>query len=1353
MRRILRKGGRRSAEVRKGAGHRVTRSWAWWTWHHPVLRVGRWTAYLAVALLILGAASLIVARAWLPTLASRKDQIASFISQRSSYRVRIDRSEAYWHGLNPGLRVYGLTVYSPGSQQIAVRLKELRITLAWLPLLAGQIQINNLVLVHPDLSFERLADGTFRITGLAPVGQTIPGQGAGFLPWLFQQNDVAVQDGQVEWIDYKSAEPPLRLTQVNLSLKNSGNRHQLQMTAKFPATMCRACSFLANITGDPLANSRWRGEIDVQAEGLNTYALPEIIRSKLPTGFGGRFDVNVSSQWADGVATSLYGRAGVVALKLALPGIPAFDVKTAAAQVNWTATSGRKSWTLQLSHLQLGLTSAPWSAGELRIEHNPYEDHLFVQHVNVDDVNAFVAGLKGQEKLLTLLRAVRPGGKVDNLRVRVDRKDGKVSGYAVEADMKRLKFAPYGNFAGIRGLTGHVSFGTEGGSLVLASKDVEVALPRVFRHPIDIQDATGRISWQRDDGSWRVQGQELSVIARDATLHGKMALKLPDNSDASPVLDLKVSVSNGNLAHAARYYPDTMSQSLRDWLSQAVVSGTISSGQVTIQGPLRNFPFRDGNGSFQVSAHIRNGVFRYLQGWPRIANIDADLLASGPSLSVAGRSGNIRGLSVGRVAVTVDDLTAPVGPIVRAVGQVTGSVNEVLAVLYASHISPRPTLLLPGMSASGQGVLNLDFTIPANSPSKLKWTGAYQFRDAALYSPVRGASIQSLNGTLQFNQDGLSGGSVRGSLLGGAASLAVTTVSGSAHEAAVVDVQASGMMTQAGLQQALGSALGESLHGNIPWKASLRLAKPGSRFGLIMNLGRLGVNLPPPLGKPVGDAAELTLQTRVAGPGHQVLDLRVAHRLSGLFVLDMPPGGDWKFTRGTVEIGDGPAMLVPEPGLRLSVDTPRLDGGRWWTVIRDLSHGGLNQGLSRLVTTISLSTGRFHLLERSFGVVHLSAAKSASGWSGKLNGDDVAGTFDLKPVGAALVPTPVAVLPEMPVDEGMLGPPPVGRQAAQTAGMSGGMGLRDYRVDLLLQRLTIPPKIPAAGVARKAEADPRTMPELHLQVAHFEQWGKALGRLEVDALPSARGWHIQSVHLVQNDLDLHASGDWKIVQTGGQSTTFNMHLSSTDVGGVLDRLGYPGELVHGQLQATGQWSWVGNPANFGAARLNGNCVLSVKNGRLPKVSPGGAGRLLGLIDTRALTRYLALDFSNVFGKGFTFDSIGAKVTVQNGNAYTDGLKVKGPSATIDVSGRLGLAVRDMNLKIKVVPRLGDQLTVTSMLLGGPVVGAAVAVFRNILKIPLDQTTETQYIVTGPWSNPKVVKEGLFTPFRLSPTGK
>ena len=84
------------------------------------------------------------------------------------------------------------------------------------------------------------------------------------------------------------------------------------------------------------------------------------------------------------------------------------------------------------------------------------------------------------------------------------------------------------------------------------------------------------------------------------------------------------------------------------------------------------------------------------------------------------------------------------------------------------------------------------------------------------------------------------------------------------------------------------------------------------------------------------------------------------------------------------------------------------------------------------------------------------------------------------------------------------------------------------------------------------------------------------------------------------------------------------------------------------------------------AKTDGDLTFTLHKGRIPKVSPG-AGRLLGALDLRSITRYLSLDFSNVFSKGLTFDRMQANVSVQQGNAYTRDLTIRTPGADLAIA--------------------------------------------------------------------------------------
>ena len=138
------------------------------TWH-----VSRWTLYISAALLVLLTIVFIIARFLLPMIAGQKQNLEEYLSQRSGHQIRIESLHAYWDGLYPGAQLRGLQVYAADGVRPAIRLSEVRISLALLPLLWGDFAINSLVVVNPSLALERLTDGRFRISGFDPLALSV----------------------------------------------------------------------------------------------------------------------------------------------------------------------------------------------------------------------------------------------------------------------------------------------------------------------------------------------------------------------------------------------------------------------------------------------------------------------------------------------------------------------------------------------------------------------------------------------------------------------------------------------------------------------------------------------------------------------------------------------------------------------------------------------------------------------------------------------------------------------------------------------------------------------------------------------------------------------------------------------------------------------------------------------------------------------------------------------------------------------------------------------------------------------------------------------------------------------------
>src|SRR5699024_3131876 len=130
-----------------------------------------------------------------------------------------------------------------------------------------------------------------------------------------------------------------------------------------------------------------------------------------------------------------------------------------------------------------------------------------------------------------------------------------------------------------------------------------------------------------------------------------------------------------------------------------------------------------------------------------------------------------------------------------------------------------------------------------------------------------------------------------------------------------------------------------------------------------------------------------------------------------------------------------------------------------------------------------------------------------------------------------------------------------------------------------------------------------------------------------------------------------------------------------NLGKMLDALGFEGLFVGGETRASLDATWPGAPSSFELANMEGLLKVDIGKGRVPEVKPG-MGRLFGLMSIAELPRRVSLDFGDVLGKGFGFESMKGSFRFHDGNAETDDFTVKGPAADMLVEGRVGFRARD-----------------------------------------------------------------------------
>ncbi|MCG8379915.1 MAG: hypothetical protein MI865_10640, partial [Proteobacteria bacterium] len=269
------------------------------------------------------------------------------------------------------------------------------------------------------------------------------------------------------------------------------------------------------------------------------------------------------------------------------------------------------------------------------------------------------------------------------------------------------------------------------------------------------------------------------------------------------------------------------------------------------------------------------------------------------------------------------------------------------------------------------------------------------------------------------------------------------------------------------------------------------------------------------------------------------------------------------------------------------------------------------------------------------------------------------------------------------------------------------------------------------------------LPNLEIAVDKMIYKEKDFGQTLIATSKANDGINIDKLSISKEGLTIDATGKW--TQTDGiDRSEFTATLKSESIDTMLQTFGYDNANIEdGQTDIKLTANWRDTPLNFSIEKINGELDMNIDKGQFLDIDPS-AGRLFGLLSIQTLPRRLALDFTDIFNEGFSFDSIKGNFTLQQGHAYTNDLEMTGPSANIIVSGRTGLITEDYDQIATVTPKITNSLPVASALFGpiGIGVGAVIYLTGELFEsIPknIDKILSFQYSIKGSWDSPSIEK--------------
>lgn len=1311
---------------------------------------------LGVVALVLLAILISAARLALPLVDQYRDQFAAALSERLGYPLRMGGMSLHLSGWSPRLALEEVVLADPGGGPDLLSLRALELDLD-LPasLRLGSPQIRALTLVGARLGLRRLADGRIRVLGLGGLQSDDPRT----LELFLRQGHLNLVDSEVALIDDRVPDGLPRLTQVQLRLSNEGQIHRLDLRARPVADRPgdsdlggpsdARLQVLAELRGAGLDPSTWGGSVYLNLAGPGTLDLaPPVAPAH------GRAQGLVLEAWlqlSGGELKEGLGRVALEGLRLtpslrgpgpstqaegsesadSQPRVREIAVDRLSALARVAPTT--EGWRIGVRDLWLAMEGSELEGLDLdlRLSAGGHVDGLKLAADTLD--LALVAPLMrlypGPLPQAALrLDDLRPEGHLKRIGFVLDRPVGTPPRWRLAAIGNGVGIRQSGRVPGVEGLCLRLRADQDGGDMRLRSEWLQLDLAPLLDRPLYLDQFSGLFSWaQGPGGALRLTGRDLVLENPDLGGRVRFDLDLPapgrsSGSDGAsgPFLDLRASLHDGNGAAVRTYLPvGIMHPNLVRWLDRALVGGRVPQADLLLRGPLRDYPFREHQGRFELLLEIEEGGLDYLGGWPPIeaANGTLHFLNQGMEVRVESARMLDSALTAGRA--TMPDLWGPRRLSIH--GEAQGPLTDGLRILGETPLAARLGPLAQSLEVAGVSHLTLDLDVPLKQgeplglEGRLTWPGPAQV--ALKGTPL---TLTDLAGELRLTQYALTAESIGARLWGHPLTLSIATRDPGDPENAGTEIRARSRIPVSDLALHLPSPLWSIAQGEAEWdlglelrNADLKLARSPLRWRLGSDLRGVAVDLPPPLGKTAAQARALDLEGALL-PGRSLRLRGSAGELGLDLVLGLSQGPP-RLERARVVLGTkAPPAGSPgstQEGFRVEGVLSELDllaWGDWWSRIQGVpggqgAGGGPGVILGPRPFALDLSIGHLDLGAVALTEARIQAASRDAGWKVEVDSRELTGDLG--------VPAPGSDVP---------------------------LQLRLARVDLAS---LLPPEDPdRPSPSPRSSGDPSHLPATDLRVADLRWGDESLGRLSLDLRPEPSGLRIPRIESQgPGDTRVRGEATWLGGPEGGRAR-LSLDLDSADTGPLMRALDYKSVLSEAPLESSVRLEWPGGLESFALARSAGTITLKVGAGRLLEVEPG-VGRVLGILNLGALSRRLSLDFTDLYEQGFSFEQILGDIVVGGGKAELRRFEIEGPSSTIRVGGFTDLRARTFDQTVTVEPRIGSSVALASALAGGPVVGAAVYLADKVSGGAIDKLGSYRYRVTGPWAEPELTRLG------------
>lgn len=1251
-------------------------------------KIFKYLAYLAAALVILLAVAVGIFRLMLPRLPEYQEEIKDWASAAIGMTVEFSDMNARWRFSGPEVSFFDAVLSQPDSDEAILTTQEVSIGVGLLRLISDrELVVDRIVLRGMTVDLRQDGDSNWLV------------QGRRLDELLGSGDDTSNFDGDVDIIGediYVNYEHPgsgqlvpfaVRTVAVTRNAEETGVDAQLELPEGFGGRL----DISANQLTREVSGDLWRYYFEGQ--GLELAGWSRLRPAGLPEIAAGSANISLWLDMAGSEIQSATSNILVSGMRVTGPAATA----PFGLQGSFEFSNEANGWLLAARDFRLTTVEEEWPRSSLQVRVNIEDDGAIggvratASYFKLDDLEYLAAWLPEDRR--TKLNAIAPSGELHTLRADLTELQTERPLFDVTSDLIAVGFSADDNYPGMRGFSGRLRADRNGGRVEIESTDLLLDLGNHLPEPITFDDAFGTVIWRRSIEGIIVLSDSIRIRNADLDSESNLQISVPADG-SSPVVDFESNWSIYDVGAMGRYLPvKFIKPALYDWLRSALKSGYVRTGTTRFNGALDKFPFDDGEGMFRIDARLENATLKYADTWPAAEFGHLDLIVENTRLYSNENSAVNLGNKVEDADIEIADLRQPV---LNIEAFATGTLETIRQYAIQSPIHNVLGGQLDRVEVSGDASFDLSLTVPILDRLNFDFLTRIRSNDGTIRIKGFAAPVNALNGVVSISRDEIDSQQLTGRFLGQPVniSLARADQSNPAHS---VVLEATGNATADALEAELGVPMDRIGRGAANYLATIRFPngraeQPGPlQIQVESDLDGFGIDLPAPMTKALDELMSLSAtivfdgEDRISTAGSLGDDYNWTFRF-------LKQNDVWDFDRGVLAVGGAMPANPEVRGLSIEGQTGTIRLQDWLNLAR---RDGSQNGLGSRIRSIDMQVADMFAIGQHYRDHHIQLNRSGQDWLVQVNGAQANGSVTI------------------PYD------------------FQSGRAL-----SLNMERLVLPGNDESGEAAYVGFPDPRTLPSITINAAEFALGERELGALSIDLRHTARGLEADNLSMLHDAFTFAGSAGWIVDgnEEGGQRTSFQATLKSTNIEQTMLALNYTPGLVGDDMQLDFDVSWPGGPRQDFLSALDGTVRARVGEGQLEDVEPG-AGRVFGLMSVVALPRRLSLDFRDVFDSGFAFDEISGDFRIVRGEAYTCNLSLTGPAADVGILGRVGLVSRDYSQAAVVSGNFGNTLPIAGLVVAGPQVAAALLIFSQLFKKPLQEVAQISYSIEGPWDNP------------------